>query len=230
MLYIFMNMIGIEAGGFLSRYVKKFINREQVNAILIIANLCIAVVGIQGAITTKNSVLMIISCVIGAVIGTGMNLDCKFNTLGELLKSRFRHADESFVKGFITVFMIQCVGSMAIVGPLDIGLKQDASILSFKIILDTCISFIYGAIYGPSVMLSGPFVFVYEMVIYLLAGVLQPLLTPSVINEISAIGSLLIFALSLDLLGILRLKAANFLPALLGPLVYYLLVTGFVGW
>ena len=79
-------------------------------------------------------------------------------------------------------------------------------------------------------MLSGPFVFVYEMVIYLLAGVLQPLLTPSVINEISAIGSLLIFALSLDLLGILRLKAANFLPALLGPLVYYLLVTGFVGW
>lgn len=127
------------------------------------------------------------------------------------------------MKGFITVFMIQCIGSMAIVGPLDIGLKNDASILSFKIILDTCSSLIYGAIYGPSVMLSGPFVFLYETGIFLLAGVLQPLLTPYVINEISAIGSLLIFGLSLDLLGILHLKTANLLPAMLGPIFYYLI-------
>lgn len=222
MLYILMNMLGIEAGGFLSRYVKKVINRKQVDAVLIIANLCIAVVGIQGAIETKNTVLMIISCVAGAIIGTGFDLDGKFNKFGAFLKSRFKTADENFVKGFITVFMIQCIGSMAIVGPLDIGLKNDASILSFKIILDTCSSLIYGAIYGPSVMLSGPLVFVYETVIFLLAGVLQPLLTPSVIKEISAIGSLLIFALSLDLLDILHLKAANFLPALLGPIVYFL--------
>lgn len=224
MLYIFMNMAGIEAGGFLSRFVKKFISRKQVEGILIIANLCIAVVGIQGAIATKNSALMIISCVIGAVIGIGFDLDGKFNHFGDFLKSKFRHADETFVKGFITVFMIQCIGSMAIVGPLDIGLKGDPSILLFKIILDTCSSLIYGAIYGPSVMLSGPFVFLYEMIIFLLAGVLQPFLTASVINEISAIGSLLIFAMSLDLLGIIKIKVANFLPALLGPIVYYLVL------
>lgn len=223
MLYIFLNMAGIVAGGFFSRYCKKFMSKEQVNAILIIANLCIAVVGIQGAIATKNTVLMILSCVIGAIIGTGVDLDGKFNRLAVLLKSRFQHADENFVKGFITVFMIQCIGSMAIVGPLDIGLKNDASILSFKIILDTCSSLIYGAIYGPSVMLSGPFVFLYETGIFLLAGVLQPLLTPYVINEIPAIGSLLIFGLSLDLLGILHLKTANLLPAMLGPIFYYLI-------
>ena len=61
MLYIFLNMAGIVAGGFFSRYCKKFMSKEQVNAILIIANLCIAVVGIQGAIATKNTVLMILS-------------------------------------------------------------------------------------------------------------------------------------------------------------------------
>ena len=128
------------------------------------------------------------------------------------------------MKGFITVFMIQCVGSMAIVGPLDIGLKGDASILIFKIVLDTCSSLIYGAIYGPSVMLSGPFVFLYETVIFFLAGALHPFLTDAVINEISAIGSLLIFAMSLDLLDILHLKVANYLPALLGPVAYYLIL------
>lgn len=225
MLYIFMNMMGIEAGGFLSRYVKKIISKKQVAGILIIANLCIAVVGVQGAIATKNSALMIISCVIGAVIGIGFDLDGKFNRFGDFLKSKFKHADENFVKGFITVFMIQCIGSMAIVGPLDIGLKGDASILQFKIILDTCSSLIYGAIYGPSVMLSGPFVFLYEMIIFFLAGILHPFLTTTVINEISAIGSLLIFAMSLDLLGVIKIKVANFLPALLGPIVYYLALT-----
>lgn len=225
MLYILWNMLGIEIAGFVSSYVKKHISEAQLQAVLIIANLCIAVVGIQGAITTKDSVLMIISCVLGAMIGIKLNLDEKFNQLGLFLKSKFKNADENFVKGFITAFMIQCVGSMAIVGPLNIGLKNDASILSFKIILDICSSLIYGAIYGRSVMLSGPFVFIYEAIIFLLAGVLQPILTSDVINEISAIGSLLILGMSLDLLGVIKLKVANYLPALLGPIVYHMITT-----
>lgn len=225
MLYILWNMIGIEIAGFVSSYAKKIISKAQLQAVLIIANLCIAVVGIQGAITTKNNILMIISCVLGAMIGVKMDLDGKFNQLGLFIKSMFKTADENFVKGFITVFMMQCVGSMAIVGPLNIGLKNDSTILSIKIILDICSTLIYGAIYGRSVMLSGPFVFLYEAVIFLLAGILQPILTSEVINEISAIGSLLIFGMSLDLLGVIKLKIANYLPALLGPIVYYMITT-----
>lgn len=168
---------------------------------------------------------MIISCVLGAMIGVKMDLDGKFNQLGLFIKSMFKTADENFVKGFITVFMMQCVGSMAIVGPLNIGLKNDSTILLIKIILDICSTLIYGAIYGRSVMLSGPFVFLYETVIFLLAGILQPILTSDVINEISAIGSLLIFGMSLDLLGVIKLKVANYLPALLGPIIYYMITT-----
>ncbi len=225
MLYILWNMIGIEIAGFVSNYAKKIISKAQLQAVLIIANLCIAVVGIQGAITTKNTILMIISCVLGAIIGAKMDLDGKFNQLGLFIKSMFKTADENFVKGFITVFMMQCVGSMAIVGPLNIGLKNDSTILSIKIILDICSTLIYGAIYGRCVMLSGPFVFLYETVIFLLAGILQPILTSDVINEISAIGSLLIFGMSLDLLGVIKLKVANYLPALLGPIIYYMITT-----
>lgn len=225
MLYILWNMIGIEIAGFVSSYAKKIISKAQLQAVLIIANLCIAVVGIQGAITTKNNILMIISCVLGAMIGVKMDLDGKFNQLGLFIKSMFKTADENFVKGFITVFMMQCVGSMAIVGPLNIGLKNDSTILLIKIILDICSTLIYGAIYGRSVMLSGPFVFLYETVIFLLAGILQPILTSDVINEISAIGSLLIFGMSLDLLGVIKLNVANYLPALLGPIIYYMITT-----
>ncbi|MDO5795165.1 MAG: DUF554 family protein, partial [Turicibacter sp.] len=82
-------MIGIEIAGFASSYAKKFISRAQLQAVLIIANLCIAVVGLQGAITSKNNVLLIVSCVLGAMIGVKLNLDGKFNQLGLFLKSKF---------------------------------------------------------------------------------------------------------------------------------------------
>lgn len=224
MLYIFLNMIGIEVGGLLSGLAQKYVSKKQTESVMIIANLCIAAVGIQGAIATQNSALMIISCVLGALVGTAIDLDEKFNRLGVFLKSRFKNADGNFVKGFITVFMIQCVGSMAIVGPLDVGLRGDPSILIFKIVLDTCSTLIYGSVYGYSVMLSGPFVFLYEAAIFFFAGAIQPFLTEVVINEISAIGSLLIFGMSLDLLGVLRLKVANYLPAILGPIVWHIIL------
>lgn len=223
MKYILLNMLCIVAGGLVSGNIKKFISKTQVDAVLLIANICIAVVGIQGAIATKAPALLIISCVIGAMIGVAFDLDGKFNRSGEFLKSKFKGSNDDFVKGFLTVFMIQCVGSMAIVGPLNLGLQNDPSIMIFKIILDTCSSVIYGAMYGYSVMLSGPFVFLYEAVIFLMAEVLSPLLTTEVVNEISAVGSVLIFALSLDLLNIIRVKIANYLPVLLGPIVYYLI-------
>lgn len=122
--------------------------------------------------------------------------------------------------------MIQVVGTLAIVGPLNVALMNDPSILIFKTVLDFTSTLIYGAKYGLSVMLSGPLVLVYQAAIYLLAGVVSPFLTPDTIHEMSAIDSALILALSLDLLGILRVKTANYLPDILGPVIYY----GILNW
>ena len=122
--------------------------------------------------------------------------------------------------------MIQVVGTLAIVGPLNVALMNDPSILIFKTVLDFTSTLIYGAKYGLSVMLSGPLVLVYQAAIYLLAGVVSPFLTTDPIHEMSAIGSALIFALSLDLLGIIRVKTTNYLPAILGPVIYY----GILNW
>lgn len=108
MFYILLNMLGIIGGGFFSQYLKKFVNEEQVCGMLIIANLCIAVVGIQGAIQTQNSALMILSAVFGAIVGIALNINRSFQKLGEFLKSKFKNTNENFVTGFITVLMIQC--------------------------------------------------------------------------------------------------------------------------
>lgn len=216
-------MIGIVVAGILGQYTKRFISQKQLRYILTIVNLCILLVGIQGAITVQNTMLLIISCMAGALIGVELDLDGRFQKMGSLFKSFSWIPDSFSVEGFVTVFMIQCVGSMAIVGPLNIGLQGDASIMTFKIILDMLSSLIYGMVYGPSVAFSGPFVFIYETIIFIFAGMLQPILSPYVIHEMSAIGSLLIMAMALDLLDIIKLKIANYLPALLGPIVYFLI-------
>ena len=220
MFYVFLDLVGITIGGLLSKPLQKFLSDRQIDSMMEIATLCVGIIGIQGAIKTKQPLLMLISLVIGSVIGVWLDIDGKFSRFGDIIKGKLKTSDPHFVEGFVTVFMIECVGSMSIVGPLDVALSGSTNLMLFKVVLDAITSLVYGAIFGYSVLLSGPFVFLYEAIIYGGASFIQPLLTSSTINEISAVGSLLIVALACDILEIKRFKVANFLPALLGPIIF----------
>ncbi len=227
MQYNVLNLVAISAGGFLGLLFRKKLPMHLVDAAKVMANLCILVVGIQGAISTNNMMLMLISAVIGGVVGTALGIDDGFQRLGDKLKSLAKSEDAPFSQGFVTVFMMQCIGSMAILGPINAALKGDGTILVLKSVLDFTSTLVYGTIYGSGVLLSGPLVFLYQGVIYLAAGLLSPLLTPQTITEIGAVGSLLIMALSLNLLDIIKIKLADYLPAMLGPVLYYFLLNIF---
>lgn len=220
MFYVFLDLVGITVGGLLSRPLQRFLPEKQIDSMMEIATLCVGIIGIQGAIVTKKPLLMLVSLVIGSVIGVWLDIDGKFNQFGDWMRIKFKTSDPKFAEGFITVFMIECIGSMSIVGPLNVALAGNSSLMLFKAILDLITSLVYGAIFGYSVLLSGPFVFLYEAVIYACASFIHPLLNANTINEISAIGSLLIVALACDILEIKHFKVANFLPALLGPIAY----------
>ncbi len=221
MQYLLLNLVAILAGGLVSRPVSRFVPENLLKQMMIIANICVAIIGIQGAIQTENTILMLLSCVIGGLVGAGLGIDENFSRFGEWLKGKFGREDQSFSKGLVTVFLMQAVGSMAILGPINLALHDDPSLLIFKSVLDFTSTLIYGAIFGKGVILSGPLLFVYESIFYFLADFVAPFLTAQMTHEISAIGSVIIFALSLDLLGIVRVKTANYLPALLGPVVFY---------
>ncbi len=227
MQYNLLNMAAILAGGLLSLLLRKKLSMRLVDAARVMANLCILVVGIQGAIATRNTMLMLLSAVLGGVAGTALQIDAAFQRLGERLKGMVNSGDSRFSQGFVTVFMMQCIGSMAILGPINAALKGDGSILMLKSVLDFVSTLVYGAIYGSGVLLSGPFVFLYQSVIFLAAGLLSPLMTPEAVNEINAVGSLLILALSLNLLDIVKVKVADYLPAMLGPAIYYFVLSLF---
>lgn len=224
MFYVFLDLVGITIGGVLSKPFQRFLSDKQINSMMEIATLCVGIIGIQGAIATKQPLLMLISLIVGSIIGVWIDIDGKFNHFGDWMKLKFKTTDPHFAEGFITAFMIECIGSMSIVGPLNVALSGNSSLMLFKVILDLITSLVYGAIFGYSVLLSGPFVFLYEAIIYGCASFIHPLLNTSTINEISAVGSLLIVALACDILEIKHFKVANFLPALLGPIIYEIIL------
>ncbi|NLW28588.1 MAG: DUF554 domain-containing protein [Erysipelothrix sp.] len=223
MKYILLNGALVIVGALLSTAVKKRVSETIIHSILLIANLSVIVIGIQGAIQTNNPILLLISGVLGGIVGTALNIEKGFNTIGKHIQNKAKTQDSDFMNGFITLSIITCVGSLAIIGPLNIRLLHDPTILVTKSVLDFLSAIIYGTIYGKSTALAGFSIILYQGLIYVFALVLEPILVPAVILEMSAIGSLLVFALGLKLLKIIDIDVANYLPAIIIPLVYYLL-------
>lgn len=221
MRYLLLNLLTIELGGLLSRPAARALKPRLIDVMKTGAGLCVLLLGIKGAAAGKNDLLLLLSMVLGGLIGTALNLDACFGRLAEKAKRRFNCRDERFAEGLITLFMMQAVGAMAIMGPLNAALLGDPTLLLFKALLDFVSSLVYGTIYGRGVLLSGPLVFIYQSLIFFAARFIAPFLTPRVIGEISAVGSLVLAGLALDMLGILKFKSADFLPALLGPVFYF---------
>lgn len=223
MIYNILNGLGIILGAFIGRSVGHKLSEEQINSVLIGANLAILVIGIQGAIQTENAMLMMISICVGVIVGTALDIDGKFHDFGNRIQSKIKFGDPRYTKGVVQVIMIHVIGSMAIIGPVNAALKNDGSILIFKTVLDFTSTVIFSTTFGFGVALSGIITFLYQGAIYFLASFIAPVLTPEVVNEISAIGSVLIVGLSLNLLNLKEIKVSNFLPAILGPIIYFLL-------
>lgn len=223
MIYNVINSISIFCGAFVGRTIGKNLSEDQIHSILVGASLALVILGIQGGVATNNSLLMIASLCIGGVIGAGFDIDGKFQGLGKKLRGLVKNTDDHFTEGLVSLIMIHVVGSMAILGPIAAALDNDPSILIFKAILDFSSSLIFSATYGFGVSLSGVVVLVYQGIIYLIAGLLVPVVTPEVTAEISAIGSVLLVALSLNILEITQIKVSNFIPGIFGPIVYHLI-------
>ena len=111
--------------------------------------------------------------------------------------------------------LIYCVGAMAIIGSLQDGLKGDTTILFAKSTLDGIIAIILTANLGIGVALSAVSVLLYQGTLTLLAGVLEPVLTTSILNEVTATGGMLIMAIGVNMLKVVQIRISNLLPAVL---------------
>ncbi len=224
MLGTIVNLIAIIAGSLLGIIVKKGIKEEYKNTIMDGIGLAVVVIGIMGAIESQNIMLVIASIVVGSLIGEAINIEKGLDKLGNSLQNKFGGKDSNFSKAFVTASLVYCVGAMAIVGALESGIQGNHETLFAKSILDGISAIIFSSTLGIGVAFSSIPVFIYQGGITLLANLVKDLLTPEVINEMSAVGSILIMAIGINILDIRKIRVANMLPAIFIPIIYFVVV------
>jgi uncharacterized membrane protein YqgA involved in biofilm formation len=225
MLGTIVNVAAIIAGSLLGLLVKGGIPKKIGDTVIQGLALSVLLIGITGAIKVNNLMLVIISMLLGAAIGEAIDIDRLLNNLGNKVETRFKGKGGRISEGFVTSSLLFCVGAMAIVGALDSGLRGDYKILFAKSILDFVFSVITASSLGIGVMLSAISVFIYQGTITLLASFLKGFLIQTVITDMTAVGSLLIIGISLNILGVTKIKVANFLPAMFIPVFYQIILT-----
>ena len=181
--------------------------------------LCVFIIGIQMAMKTDNIIIVIISLVIGSIIGEIIDIEEVMNGLGAWLGSKLSKESGSIAgqiaEGFVNSSILFCTGAMAIVGSIQDGLSGDCSTLFAKATLDGIIALILTANVGVGVMLSAITVGVYQGSITLMAGFVEPYITEVILQEITASGGVMIMAIGTNMLRITKIRIGNMLPGML---------------
>jgi hypothetical protein len=218
-----INALLIMAGALVGRIFKN-IPESMKTTVLSIIGLAVALLGIKMGFESDNFIILMISLVVGTVIGEWLDLDKQMNRIGQWVESLFskNRTDDnqvSIAEGFVTASLIFVVGSMGVIGALDSGLRNDHNVLITKGLIDGFISIILTSTLGIGVLLSALPVFVYQGLIALFAGVISSFIPETAlqmfIHEMTAVGGVMIFAIGLNIAGLTKIKAANLLPGII---------------
>ena len=227
MLGVIVNTLTVLIGAAVGLLLKKGIPERVTAAVMTALGLCSVYIGIDGALSGSNAIIIIVSMVLGTIVGTLIDIDGALNRLGKFVERKMKRADgkTSVAEGFVTASLLFCVGAMTIVGALDAGLRGDNSLYFTKSALDCVSACMLASSLGIGVLFSALFVLGYQGALVLLAGLLQSILTDAaLVGEITCAGSLMIIAIGLNLIGITKIKVADQLPAIVFVPIIYALV------
>src|SRR5215207_3292734 len=191
--------------------------------------LFVAAMGLQMFLETENPLIVLGALLIGTLLGEWWRIEDGLQTLGEFLERKFSREQENgsnkFVRGFLTASLLFCVGPMAILGSIQDGLTGDYNLLAVKSVLDGFASIAFASTLGVGVMFSTIILLVYQGGVSLLAGQLDAIVTPAMMNELTATGGVILLGLAISsLLEIKKISVGNMLPALaVAPLVVWVL-------
>lgn len=222
-----VNVLAIIAGGVGGLLFGRFLSERFQQTILMACGLVVVMLGLSGALTrmivvgqdgalqTRGVIMLVASLALGAVIGELADLDRRFALLGEWLKRRSGNAgDARFVDAFVTASLTVCIGAMAVIGAIEDVLLLDHSILFTKAVIDLVIIMVMASSTGAGAVFSALSVGLFQGVISLLAGALQPILTDEALANLSYVGSVMILGIGINLIRGPRIRVVNLLPGL----------------
>lgn len=177
--------------------------------------LCTLSIGMQMTFKTSNPLYMVGSILAGAILGELIRLEDRISGGGEAVKRLLRSGNARFTEGFVAATLLFCIGSMAIIGPLEEGLNGDRTIVLAKSMLDFFASIALGAAFGSGVMFSSLPLLIYQGGITLFADSLRPYISEFIKAELTATGGVMILGIGINLLEIKKIRLSNLLPGLL---------------
>jgi len=227
MLGVIVNVITVIIGSSIGLLFKKGIPEKVSNAAMTGLGACTLYIGISGSLCGENVLILIAAIVAGVITGTLINIDGAINRLASKAEASFQKDGQtvSIAEGLVTATLLFCVGSMTVTGSIQAGLTGDHSVLITKAMLDLVSSMMLASSLGIGVLLASVTVFLIQGGLVLLAGLLAPFMSTGAINEMTCAGSLLIIMLGTNMMGMTKIKVADFLPAILfAPLLYNLVM------
>ncbi len=221
MIGTLVNVAAVIVGSLLGLLLRKGFPEKMKNTVTTGMGLCVILIGMQGALGTENVLLVILSIVMGSIIGSLLKIEERLDKLGLSLQKKFAAKDgnDHFAKGFVNATLIYCVGAMAIVGSIDSGLRGNHDTLFAKSLLDGVMSIALASTMGIGVMLSAVAVLIYQGGIALLAQLVEPLMTEVMIAEMSAVGGVLIMGIGFNLFRKEHIPVGDMLPAIFLPIL-----------
>ena len=223
MFGVIVNVITVILGSCIGLLFKKGIPEKVSTAALVGLGACTLYIGISGSLCGENVLIVIASIVLGVIAGTVLNIDGAVNRLAKAVETKFKKDNKgiSLAEGLVTATLLFCVGSMTVTGSIQAGLTGDNSVLITKATLDFVSSMMLASSLGLGVLLSSVSVLVIQGGLVLLAGLIAPFMSTGAINEMTCVGSILIIMIGTNLMGITKIKVADFLPAILfAPIIY----------
>ena len=229
-----VNVLTIIAGSTVGMIAQKGIPDAMQKAVMKVLGIAVMFIGLSGTlaemlvvtaegISTQGTMLMIVSLVIGTIAGELIRIEDRLESLGDKMKTLklFRNASATFTEGFVTATLVVSVGAMAIIGSFNDGLGLGPEVLITKSILDFVSTMIFASTLGVGVLCSCIPMGIYQGLLTVLAQFLKPLFDgTNIVSDLSLVGSVLIFAIGINLFASKSIKVGNMLPALLIPVIY----------
>ena len=224
MLGTIINAIAVAIGGLIGTLFGNKIPEAYSSGIMKVMGFITACIGIQGAAGTKSFLVVVLSLVIGTLIGMLLRLDDRINGAGDWAKRKLANTPLGkgpFGDALVTCFMLFCIGSMTILGSIRAGLDHDYSILYTKSVMDFISSAAFASALGAGVIFSAVPLFLFQGLLTMLASLAEPVLTAEVINEMTAVGGPIFLAMACNIIGLGRehFKVGNMLPGIFMPII-----------
>jgi len=216
MLGTIINAAAVIAGSSVGLAFKKVLSEKYTTIYFQAVGLFTLILGMQMSLKISAPLIVALSLIAGGLFGEFCRLEERMNRLGDQLKTRFKIGNEKFTEGLVTAFLLFCMGSLSILGPVQEGLTGNVSeLLKAKSLLDGFSSLLLASALGIGVLFSVIPLVIYQGGITLIVSLIGKNIPANYINEVTVVGGILLIGLALDILNIKKLRIVNILPALI---------------